>query len=118
MSKPATSTDPIPGPRSPHFIRAWSFGLLSIASPFLVPFVARLIQPGAEVGRIAYLSALGAAAAVSLLGVIFAVLTQRQTAPKTLQRRIAGITGALSGVMLLFWFVSTLALLKLSPSWR
>ena len=113
--KPATSTNE---PHSRVFTLAWSFGLLAIASPFLVPFLARLLQPGPTVGRIAYFAALGIAALVCLLGFVFAVLTQRQTEKKTFRRRVAGLTGALSAIMLLFWFVSTMALLVLGPRWR
>ena len=104
--------------RSRFFTRAWSFGVLALMSPVLVPFVARLLQPGPKVGRVAYFAALGIAALVCLLGFIFAVLTQRETEKKTYRRRIAGLTGALSAIMLLFWLVSTMAVMALGPRWR
>lgn len=55
---------------------------------------------------------------VSVLGVIFAVLTNRETDNKTFQNRITWFTGTLSSLMVLFWVVGTLAYRTLGSSWR
>ena len=91
---------------------------MAVVSPVFVPPLARLFSLGNKVAAPAYYGAVGTMAAVCLAGVILAVLTHRAVAPKTLQRRVTGLTGALSAIMLLFWFVSTYALVSLGPSWR
>ena len=83
-----------------------------------MPPTLQLLDRKFGVGPVAFWSAVGVTAIVCILGIVFAVLTQRQTAPKTFQRRVSAVTGALSGLALLFWFVSMTALVTLLPRWR
>lgn len=108
------------GSQTPHFKPALLWSVAALASPWIASALGYFVDYGGEGG----VYTLGFKIVAGVMGLIcatafyFSWRTQKEAAEVPWKRRLTYLTGALSALVLLFWFLGTLALSRLGPSWR
>jgi hypothetical protein len=109
-----------PVAETPHFVPSLVWGAFALTTPVVASALGILVDYGGQDGRysMGYIVVAAAMGLACATGFYNAWRTQKEAAQIPWKRRLSYFAGFLSAMMLLFWFVGTLAVSRLGPYWR